>query len=131
MAWAVPLSAVHVFDCLVERFSSLFIVLLRSLSFRDVSERYASRESVREWVHRLGRVFNSMRKPRRLVAVDETVEKRLGEWVYVWSAIDVDAGEIIAVYASRGRSMLNALTFLRMVLRACEGKPVVVVDRGP
>ncbi|MEM2800843.1 MAG: DDE-type integrase/transposase/recombinase, partial [Candidatus Caldarchaeum sp.] len=40
-------------------------------------------------------------------------------------------GEIIAVYASRGRSMLNALTFLRMVLRACEGKPVVVVDRGP
>ncbi|MEM2238350.1 MAG: DDE-type integrase/transposase/recombinase, partial [Candidatus Caldarchaeum sp.] len=75
--------------------------------------------------------FNSMRKPRRLVAVDETVEKRLGEWVYVWSAVDVDAGEIIAVYASRGRSMLNALTFLRMVLRACEGKPVVVVDRGP
>ncbi|MEM4282816.1 MAG: DDE-type integrase/transposase/recombinase, partial [Candidatus Woesearchaeota archaeon] len=75
--------------------------------------------------------FNPMRKPRRLVAVDETVEKRLGEWVYVWSAIDVDAGEIIAVYASRGRSMLNALTFLRTVLKACDGKPVVVVDRGP
>ncbi|MEM2580694.1 MAG: DDE-type integrase/transposase/recombinase [Candidatus Caldarchaeum sp.] len=110
---------------------SMTIVLLRRLSFRDVSERYASREGVGEWVHRLGRVFNSMRKPRRLVAVDETVEKRLGEWVYVWSAVDVDAGEIIAVYASRGRSMLNALTFLRMVLRACEGKPVVVVDRGP
>ncbi|MEM2484684.1 MAG: DDE-type integrase/transposase/recombinase [Candidatus Caldarchaeum sp.] len=110
---------------------SITIVLLRRLSFRDVSERYASREGVGEWVHRLGRVFNSMRKPRRLVAVDETVEKRLGEWVYVWSAVDVDAGEIIAVYASRGRSMLNALTFLRMVLRACEGKPVVVVDRGP
>ncbi|MEM3125412.1 MAG: DDE-type integrase/transposase/recombinase [Candidatus Caldarchaeum sp.] len=110
---------------------SITIVLLRRLSLRDVSERYASREGVGEWVHRLGRVFNSMRKPRRLVAVDETVEKRLGEWVYVWSAVDVDAGEIIAVYASRGRSMLNALTFLRMVLRACEGKPVVVVDRGP
>ncbi|MEM2746134.1 MAG: DDE-type integrase/transposase/recombinase [Candidatus Caldarchaeum sp.] len=110
---------------------SMTIVLLRRLSLRDVSERYASREGVGEWVHRLGRVFNSMRKPRRLVAVDETVEKRLGEWVYVWSAVDVDAGEIIAVYASRGRSMLNALTFLRMVLRACEGKPVVVVDRGP
>ncbi|MEM2652266.1 MAG: hypothetical protein QXU87_09355, partial [Candidatus Caldarchaeum sp.] len=89
---------------------SITIVLLRRLSFRDVSERYASREGVGEWVHRLGRVFNSMRKPRRLVAVDETVEKRLGEWVYVWSAVDVDAGEIIAVYASRGRSMLNALT---------------------
>ncbi|MEM2060800.1 MAG: hypothetical protein QXY84_00740 [Candidatus Caldarchaeum sp.] len=86
---------------------SITIVLLRRLSFRDVSERYASRESVGEWVHRLGRVFNSMRKPRRLVAVDETVEKRLGEWVYVWSAVDVDTGEIIAVYASRGRSILS------------------------
>ncbi|MEM4384862.1 MAG: DDE-type integrase/transposase/recombinase, partial [Candidatus Caldarchaeum sp.] len=146
MAWAVLRSAMHVFDCLVERFSSLFRfhnyspsekayagLLLAGLS--DVSERYVlthvPRESVREWVHRLGRVFNPVRKPRRLVAVDETVEKRLGEWVYVWSAVDVDAGEITAVYASRGRSMLNALTFLRMVLRACEGKPVVVVDRGP
>ncbi|MEM4415244.1 MAG: DDE-type integrase/transposase/recombinase [Candidatus Caldarchaeum sp.] len=108
---------------------------MAGLSLGDVSERYVlthvPRESVGEWVHRLGRVFNPVRKPRRLVAVDETVEKRLGEWVYVWSAIDVDAGEIIAVYASRGRSMLNALTFLRMVLRACEGKPVVVVDRDP
>ncbi|MEM2334555.1 MAG: hypothetical protein QXZ62_08365, partial [Candidatus Caldarchaeum sp.] len=47
---------------------SITIVLLRRLSFRDVSERYASREGVGEWVHRLGRVFNSMRKPRRLVA---------------------------------------------------------------
>ncbi|MEM2231233.1 MAG: DDE-type integrase/transposase/recombinase [Candidatus Caldarchaeum sp.] len=135
----------HVFDYIVGCMSRLFrfhnyspsekayaaLLFLAGLSFRDVSERYASRESVGEWVHRLGRVFNSMRKPRRLVAVDETVEKRLGEWVYVWSAVDVDTGEIIAVYASRGRSMLNALTFLRMVLRACEGKPVVVVDRGP
>ncbi|MEM2613231.1 MAG: hypothetical protein QXO15_03270, partial [Nitrososphaerota archaeon] len=56
---------------------SITIVLLRRLSLRDVSERYASREGVGEWVHRLGRVFNPMRKPRRLVAVDETVEKRL------------------------------------------------------
>ncbi|MEM4374695.1 MAG: DDE-type integrase/transposase/recombinase [Nitrososphaerota archaeon] len=59
------------------------------------------------------------------------LEKVLGRIVYVWSAIDVDAGEIIAVYASRGRSILNALTFLRRVLEVCDGKPVIVVDRGP
>ncbi|MEM3096418.1 MAG: DDE-type integrase/transposase/recombinase [Nitrososphaerota archaeon] len=59
------------------------------------------------------------------------LEKVLGRIVYVWSAIDVDVGGIIAVYASRGRSILNALTFLRRVLEVCDGKPVIVVDRGP
>ena len=45
--------------------------------------------------------------------------------------IDVDTGEIIALYVSRGRSILNAPTFLRKVLETCDGKPVIVVDRGP
>ncbi|PUA33016.1 MAG: hypothetical protein B9J98_02760 [Candidatus Terraquivivens tikiterensis] len=27
--------------------------------------------------------------------------------------------------------MLNALTFLKKVLKVCENKPVIVVDRGP
>ncbi|MEM3125648.1 MAG: DDE-type integrase/transposase/recombinase, partial [Candidatus Caldarchaeum sp.] len=84
---------------------------------RDVSERYgltnASRESVREWSHRLMRVFKPERRRRRIVAVDETVEKVSGRIVYLWSAIDVDTGEIIALYVSRGRSILNAPTFLR------------------
>ncbi|MEM4315745.1 MAG: hypothetical protein QXT66_05320 [Nitrososphaerota archaeon] len=113
----------HVFDYLVDVLSRLFrfhsprekayaaLLFLAGLSLRDVSERYgftdASRESVREWVHRLRRAFNPIRKPGRLVAVDETVEKRLGERVYLWSAIDVDTGEIIAVYASKGRSILG------------------------
>ena len=39
--------------------------------------------------------------------------------------------EVLAVYASRERSVARALTFLRRVLKACEGKPPVVVDRGP
>ncbi|MEM3096882.1 MAG: hypothetical protein QXV62_07800 [Nitrososphaerota archaeon] len=53
MAWAVPRSAMHVFDYLVERFSSLFRFhnyYRRLIGFRDVSGRYclthASRESV-------------------------------------------------------------------------------------
>ncbi|MEM1945654.1 MAG: hypothetical protein QXF95_01405, partial [Candidatus Caldarchaeum sp.] len=87
---------------------------LAGLWLRDVSERYgftdASRESVREWVRRLRRAFNPIRKPGRLVAVDEAVGKRLGERVYLWSAV--------AVYASKGRSILNALVLLRMHVRA-------------
>jgi transposase-like protein len=34
----------------------------------------------------------------------------------------VDTNEILAVYA---------IEFLRKVLDSCEGKPVIVVDRGP
>jgi len=119
---------VHVFDYLVDVLSRLFrfhsysprgkayaaLLFLAGLWLRDVSERYgftdASRESVREWVRRLRRAFNPIRKPGRLVAVDEAVGKRLGERVYLWSAV--------AVYASKGRSILNALVLLRMHVRA-------------
>ncbi|MEM3081624.1 MAG: DDE-type integrase/transposase/recombinase [Nitrososphaerota archaeon] len=100
------------------------LLFIAGLSLRDISERYclthASRESVREWSHRLKSVFKPGRRARRLVAVDETVERRFGDRAYVWSAIDVDTGEIIAVYASKGRSILNALTFLKRVLNTCE-----------
>lgn len=63
------------------------------------------RESVRRWFHRLKTLFKPMRKVRRLVAVDETVVKRYGVNHYLWAAIDVDSGEIIALYASRGEKL--------------------------
>ncbi|MEM3032153.1 MAG: hypothetical protein QW756_01055 [Nitrososphaerota archaeon] len=76
-------------------------MFVAGLSLRDVSERYglthASGESVRRWVHRLRSLFKPERKARRLVAVDETVERRFGDRAYLWSAIDVDTGEITAV----------------------------------
>jgi len=71
------------------------------------------------------------RKFRYYVAVDETVVKMHGLNAYVWSAVDVDSGEILAIYASWSRSMLIALKFLRMVLGRCINKPLIVVDRGP
>ena len=39
--------------------------------------------------------------------------------------------EVLAVYASREGSVARALTFLRRVLKACDGKPLIVVDKGP
>jgi transposase-like protein len=71
------------------------------------------------------------------VAVDETVPKINDLICYLWAAIDVDINEIfdineiLAIYASRGRGIPNAIKFLKMVLRSCDGKPIVVVDRGP
>jgi putative transposase len=54
-----------------------------------------------------------------------------GQTCYLWAAIDVDINEMLAVYASRGRGIPSAVKFLGKVLDSCEGKPVIVVDRGP
>jgi putative transposase len=139
----------HVIDAVLESFSNLFrshryspvekiysvFLFAAGLSLRDLSERLcltgASRESVRIWVHMFSSLFRSSRRVRRLVAVDETVLKVSGQICYLWAAIDVDTNEVLAVYASRGRGIPCAVKFLRKILDSCEGKPLIVVDRGP
>jgi transposase-like protein len=139
----------HVIDAVLDSFYNLFrshryspveklysvILFTAGLSLRDLSERLsltgASRESVRIWVHRFSSLFKPSKRARRLVAVDETVLKVNGQICYLWAAIDVDTNEILALYASRGRGIPSAIEFLRKVLDSCEGKPVIVVDRGP
>jgi len=49
-----------------------------------------------------------------VIAIDET--KIYG--FYVFAAIDVNSNEIIATYASKGRSSLDALIFMKKVLKA-------------
>jgi putative transposase len=85
----------------------------------------------RRWFHRFSKLFSVEGRFRNTIAVDETVVKMHGLRAYVWSAVDVDLGEILAVYASRGRNMLIAMKLLRMVLDRCINKPLIVVDRGP
>ena len=53
------------------------------------------------------------------------------EQIYVWNAIDVDDGVILAVHVSITRTSLNALYFLKKILELCEDKPLIIVDRGP
>ena len=47
-----------------------------------------------------------------------------GVHIHVWSAVDVDSKELLAIEASYGRSSLNAL-------KMCTNKPLVLVDKGP
>jgi transposase-like protein len=89
----------------------------------------ASRESVRRWFHRFSKIFSVGRRFRNTIAVDEAVAKMYGLRAYVWSAVDVDSGGILAIYASRGRNILIAMKFLRLVMGRCVNKPLV--DRGP
>jgi transposase-like protein len=89
----------------------------------------ASSESVRRWFHKFSKIFSVGKKFRNTIAVDETVVKMHGLRAYAWSAVDVDSGEILAVYASRSRNILIALKLVRIVLGRCLNKPLV--DRGP
>jgi transposase-like protein len=85
-------------------------------------------------VHYLARRVSEIRvskepRYRRCIAVDETKLSVKGVYVYVWSAVDVDSKELLALEASYGRSSLNALAFLKKALRMCTNKPLV--DKGP
>jgi transposase-like protein len=87
-------------------------------------------------VHYLAKKVSSIkvsREPRygRCIAVDETKLSVKGVHVYVWSAVDVDSKELLALEASYCRSSLNALTFLKKALRMYTNKPLVIVDMNP
>jgi len=139
----------YVFEYILDRISSLFkfnnyplvekaysiMLHAASLSFRDISERYcitmASRESVRRWFHRFLSIFYVEERFRRAVALDETVVKMHGFRVYIWSAVDVDSGEILAIYASWSMNILTAMKFIRIVLDRWSNRPLIIVDRSP
>ena len=61
-------------------------------------------------------LFSCEKKHRRAIAVDETKVKLENQWVYIWSAIDVDDRSILAVHGSITRTSLDAnIYFLRKV----------------
>ena len=111
-----------------------YLLYMSGLSVRRVSEFGvpASREAVRQWVHRFAEL-PSMLKPkvRRAIAVDETKLKVNGSHLFVWAAIDVDSREVLAVDASWQRSIMNAEHILKKALRSCLNKPLILVDKGP
>ena len=112
------------------------LLYLAGLSYRGMTLQTgiipACYRSVHYWVQKLNGITSNLpRKARRLVAMDETKQKVNGKQLFVWSAIDVESRELLAIYASYQRSSINALVFVKTVLATCEGKPVVLVDGGP
>jgi transposase-like protein len=79
----------------------------------------------------IGPVDSREPRYRRCIAVDKAKLRVKKSYVYVWSAVDVDYRELLALEASYGRSCLNALSFLKKALRMCTNKPLVLVDKGP
>jgi len=90
-----------------------------------------SHESIRIHYHRIKRILKPPEmKKRRLIAIDETKLKLEDKQIFVWGAVDVDAGECLLIWATDGRCSFHAYAFLKDVLKFCENKPEVVVDRG-
>lgn len=102
------------------------------LSYRRV-ERVVGRshEAVRQWYHRLAHLFEPDPDNHATVAVGETKVSVEDDEVYVWAAVDVGTFEVVHIEVSPGRSDLDALLFLKTVLKRCRGQPVIIVDRGP
>ena len=65
------------------------------------------------------------------VAVDETNVSAEDDEVYVYTAVDVDTFEVVHIEVFPEQSDLDALVFLKTVLKRYRGHPVIVVDRGP
>jgi len=66
-----------------------------------------------------GKLFNPRKKKRKLQWMRQ---KR-----FLCFYIDIDNSEVIAIYASKGRSSLDALIFMKKVLKACVGKPKLIL----
>lgn len=102
------------------------------LSYRR-SEQFVDRshEAIRQWFHRLKHLFEPDCQDRNEIAVDETKVEVDGEEVYVWAAVDCETLEVLHVDVSPGQSSLDALLFLKDVLKPCRGRPAPAGDRGP
>lgn len=104
---------------------------LRKTAWSLKDQAVFSHEAVRQWSHRLRHLFRPKMVKRRLVVVDETsIHLANGREVFGWAALDGDTKEVLLTWITQGRSSLEALLFMKNVVRRCRGDPFVMVDRG-
>jgi len=63
----------------------------------------SSYEAVHYWYKQFQELFFVSCKERRAIALDETKVKLEKEQVFLWTAVDVDSKEILAIYISDTR----------------------------
>ena len=76
---------------------------------------------------KLKTLINKEKKDRKIIAMDETKIKMNDKHYYIYSAIDVERNEIIAMKAFVTRSYFTTLLFVKEVLKACINKDFVVL----
>ncbi|KYK29191.1 hypothetical protein AYK20_00575 [Thermoplasmatales archaeon SG8-52-1] len=107
----------------------------RGLSYRDTGKilgviEPSSYEAVHYWYKQFRELFVVGQNKRRAIALDETKIKLEEKQVYLWTAVDADTKEVIAVYLSRTRCGLDTYSFLKKVLCFCTNKPLVIGDKA-
>ena len=112
------------------------LIYFAGLSYRKTSKilrdfESFSYEAVRQWYHKCKDLFIVKKKWRRAIAIDETKVKLENKQIYVWNAIDIDEGTILAVHVSTTRTSIDDYYFLKKILKFCENKPLIIVDKGP
>jgi len=92
-----------------------------------------SKTAVWKWIVKLREKLNisSERSARRFIAVDETCVKVNGEQYWIYSALDVDRNELISMRVYPTRNGLTTESFIKGVLKYCDGKPEFIVDSAP
>ena len=92
-----------------------------------------SKSAVHKWIKKFEEKLPIVteKKPRKLIAIDETVVKANGENYYVYAAIDVERNELILMRVYPSRNYLTTKLFIIEVLKYCENKPKFVVDKAP
>ena len=101
---------------------------------RILSELHpVSKTSVWNWVKKFEEKLpvSAEKRPRNLVAIDETVVKANKKNYYVYSAVDVVRNELVLMRVYTTRNYLTAKSFLKEVLEYCENKPKFVIDKAP
>ena len=71
------------------------------------------------------------KKPRNLIAIDETVVKARKKHYYIYSAVDVERNELILMGVYTTRNYLTTKSFIKEVPEYCENKPKFIIDKAP
>ena len=78
-----------------------------------------------------GRELRPERAHHEVVVIDETsLFTEDGTDVFGWAALDGKTKQVIMTWVTQGRGGLEALLFLKNVLRQCSNRPFIQVDRG-
>ena len=101
---------------------------------RILSELHpVSKTSVWNWIKKFEEKLpvSAEKRPRNLVAIDETVVKARKKKYYVYSAVDVVRNELVLMRVYTTRNYLTTKSFIKEVLEYCENKPKFIIDKAP
>ncbi|WP_457549698.1 DDE-type integrase/transposase/recombinase [Archaeoglobus sp.] len=92
-----------------------------------------SKSAVHKWIKKFEEELPIVmeRKPRKVIAIDETIVKANGQNYYVYAAIDVERNELILMRVYPSRNYLTTKLFISEALKYCENKPKFVIDKAP